>query len=220
MAEWTYEGDTGPDRWGSLDPEWALADVGYRQSPVDLGQAVGSLVPSLRYLYGPGSVMVDDSRFGVRLRPTAEASTGIDVDGERLDVIEIHAHTPAEHAIDGALAPAEFHIVHTDAAGGHAVLGVFVEVGDHNPVLELFGERAPVGTTVTVDPRDLLPPADSHLYSYVGSLTTPPCTEGVRWFVLGEPTHGSEAQLVSIRTRQGTTNRPVQLLHGRRIARG
>ena len=218
MTQWTYEGDTGPDRWGTLDPAWALADVGYRQSPVDLRKAVEAAVPSLRYLYGPAEARVDVDRYGIRLRPTTPAS--IEIDGERVDVLEIHTHTPAEHAVDGRLAPAEVHIVHQDANDGLAVLGVFVESGEENPIIDLFGLDAPEGATLTVDPRHLLPEGGSAIYHYEGSLTTPPCTEGVRWFVLAAPTHASDAQLASMRARQGRTNRPLQDLHGRQIGRG
>ena len=218
MADWTYDGDTGPDRWGSMNPEWALADVGYRQSPVDLGQAVDNEVPGLRYLYGPAEARVDVDRYGTRLRPTGVAS--LEIDGERVEVLEIHAHTPAEHAVDGRLSPAEVHIVHQDADGGLAVLGVFVEPGEANPILDLFGEDAPEGAVLTVDPRQLLPEGASPMYAYSGSLTTPPCSEGVRWFVLAEPTHASEAQIDSMVARQGRTNRPLQELHGRQVARG
>ena len=84
----------------------------------------------------------------------------------------------------------------------------------------VFGEDAPEGAVLTVDPRQLLPEGASPMYAYSGSLTTPPCSEGVRWFVLAEPTHASEAQIDSMVARQGRTNRPLQELHGRQVARG
>lgn len=137
------------------------------------------------------------------------------LDSRNHELAQIHHHTPSEHTVDGEHADAELHLVHKDATGRLAVLGVLVKEGAANPQLQQaldampdqHGATASPGTTF--DPAALLP-ADRTTYRYSGSLTTPPCTEGVAWTVFTTPITASAAQIEALENLSGENNRPVQ----------
>ncbi|MGI9665707.1 MAG: carbonic anhydrase family protein [Acidimicrobiia bacterium] len=214
-AEWSYEPPTGPEQWGSLDPAWVMADVGYRQSPVDLGEAIVGHVDDIDI--APGDIPMSRSftSHGVQLVPEVPAIAA--VGSRRLRLAGIHIHTPAEHVIGNHQAAAEIHIVHTDDDERFVVLGVLVDEGVHSPEAALFLKSDPEDDTVPADIAGLLPADQRPVYSYSGSLTTPPCTEGVSWYVFKEPIQFAQSQLEELTRLQGASNRPVQPLHGRRI---
>lgn len=218
MAEWSYSGGTGPSAWGKMDPAWALADVGVRQSPVDLGAAEPGQVGDLGLRYPAATMDVVDSGHGIHLVPRDRMD--VSLHAERFTVIDVHAHTPAEHVINGAVADAEVHIVHEDRDGKLTVVAVLIEVGESSGnAIEVFA--APDDADVILfDLNELLPTDVTGVYSYVGSLTTPPCTEGVQWYVHATPLVVSHQQIAQVASLQGRSSRPVQPLHGRRIVLG
>lgn len=220
---WTYAGEGGPDTWGALAADFENCTIGGAQSPVDLPVAAEGAPPALesdhapvpvRYLFNGHTVQFDGSEGG-----------GITVDGRSYALKQFHVHFPSEHHVAGQPYPGEIHFVHADSSGALAVVGVLVAEGPENPVLApavagLAGlvEGVTVALEATIDPDDLVPEGGYRAYS--GSLTTPPCSEGVQWFVMDEPIDLSKGQIDAFAAVTGVSNRPVQPLGDRVVAAG
>ncbi len=220
-GHWSYEGDTGPAHWAELDPAYALAADGKSQSPVDLGSAVAGEAGSIEFHYAESGFQVVNN--GHTIQVNVEEGSWFSLDGKRYDLKQFHFHAPSEHAIDGVLSDMEVHCVHQNAEGKLAVVGFFVGAGEAAPNLGKVFEHAPeAGEKVTIPDlrRDLsviLPENLGHFYHYSGSLTTPPCTEGVEWIVMQTPRTASPEQIETYRKHYSGNNRPVQALNGRVI---
>lgn len=209
QSEWTYEGETGPEHWGSLSAEYEACEVGQAQSPIDIptGEGEGDDLPSLELGYGGSDLTLEDTGHGHSATPGTEQT--LTIGDQTYGLLQFHAHAPSEHTIDGESFPMEVHFVHQNDAGKLAVVGVMVEEGERNePYSHLAEALRDSGRTVTVDDVSSLLPSERGYYTYSGSLTTPPCTEGVRWIVLEEPITMSPEQLSAWQTH-GETNRPV-----------
>ena len=200
---WAYEsaGDAiGPAGWGSLAGDVVCA-TGTVQSPVALASAGAKHAPNvLSFVYGPTPLKITNS--GHTQQVDVEPGRHIDLDGVSYALLQFHFHSPSEHTLDGRRFPLEMHLVHAGADGNPAVVvGVLFEEGAANAPLGPFfanlpkarGSAAPAG--LTIDPAAILPASRSFLH-YVGSLTTPPCSEGIRWFVLTTPVTASAEQPV------------------------
>lgn len=217
---WGYEGNTGPDQWGGLDPCFALCDSGSRQSPVDLANATpADAGNSLDIRWQPTDACVLDTGHTVQV-DMAEGSL-IVLDGREFSLKQFHFHLPSEHTVGGERYAMEVHFVHEAAAGDLAVIGTFIEIGEGDGNLQRVWDAIPASGALPVtlsgfDPGTLLP--TGRAYSrYTGSLTTPPCSEAVHWVVMAEPTSASQAQ-VDLFSKLHTPNaRPVQPLNGRTI---
>ena len=216
-AAWSYDGDTGPANWASLDEAYA-ACAGTRQSPVDLtaDDEAQEVNIDLDYESAEGS-LVDT---GHLVQVNVEGGT-MTIDGKAFDLKQFHFHTPSEHTLDGQSYPAEAHLVHVAEDGELAVLGIVYEEGEASEVLapvwddlEALSEADPM----TINVANLLP--DSRVaYTYSGSLTTPPCSEDVRWHVMQQPLTLSAQQLAALTAIYDDTNRPVQPLNDRELDR-
>ncbi len=209
---WTYE---DVDAWGET------CATGEEQSPVDLVDAVAETLTDPELHYTTSAATVVDNGHTVQT-DLADAGT-MTLDGETYTLRQFHFHTPSEHRVGGAAYAAEVHLVHEAADGALAVLGVLVEEGAAHPVVDEVlglapeaGEEA-VATTEPVDPQALLPDG-RRTYRYPGSLTTPPCTEGVSWSVLEEPVTWSAEQVAQLAERHPGSHRPPQPL-GERVLR-
>jgi len=223
-THWTYEGESGPDHWGDLSEKFKLCKTGHMQSPVDLG---GADIPgrfSVRTTYKPGPLVILNNGHTVQASfPEGSTfSSGI----SHYKLLQVHFHTPSEETIYGIHYPMVAHFVHVDYAGNYAVLGVLFEEGAHNAELEKLIKAAPKHETeahqvkgVTFDPAKLLP-ANLAVYRYEGSLTTPPCSEGVRWHVATHRVTASAAQIGVLHAILGDNARPTQPLHGRLLVAG
>lgn len=206
--EWSYHGATGPAQWASLSPEYASCG-GDRQSPVDIaGVEPDDTLQALQASYAPTAIQVDTDAHVTHL--DVEEAGGLTFQGQRYALVQFHFHTPSEHTIEGASFPAEAHLVHESDTGEMAVIGIMIEEGAEHSVLR----QVLSGSGAQVDPGQLLP-EDKGYYTYTGSLTTPPCTEGVRWIIMQQPVELSSTQIEQLKGDQ--TNRPVQPLNGRRI---
>ena len=217
---WSYEGDEGPDVWGELAAEYAPCSAGSQQSPIDLGVARGVDLPDLQIDYRPGQVSVADNGHTVQATAASPDST-ISVDGSTFTLLQMHFHAPSEHTIDGQFAPAEVHFVHRSDAGELAVIGVMLVEGATDHVAwSAYTQALSVGEDTTVDTTldwfAMLPP-DALTIRYAGSLTTPPCTEGVRWMVMDTPVEVSAAQLEAFVAAHEGNHRPVQSLNDRDV---
>jgi carbonic anhydrase len=135
---------------------------------------------------------------------------------ERYKLVQFHFHTPSEHRLHGEQFPMELHFVHRNALGELAVVGVFLREGAANPLIQQIWDAVSSEAGGQIDPEDLLP-QNREYYRYAGSLTTPPCTEGVRWHVLTEPVELSAAQVDEFRAIFPLNARPIQPLNGRPV---
>ena len=225
---WAYEdhGDTvGPAKWGTLPGNEACAN-GKQQTPINLAAGVAKPqdLPNLVFGYKPSSLSMTNNGHTVQMTYDAGSTLGRTGSTGTSTLAQFHFHAPSEHTVDGASFPMEAHLVHVDAAGKPAVVvGVFIKAGKENAGLaKAFqglparsGDKsAPAGATI--DARALLP-ADKTFFTYAGSLTTPPCTEGLTWYVMKTPIEMSAAQIRAFTTLEhlGHTNRPIQSLGAR-----
>ena len=220
---WSYEGKTGPLNWGKLDPAYKACGSGHEQSPIDIrGAHLNKALQPIEYHYMAGSVTLENSgrTILVHVRP----GSYIVVDGVHYELQQFHFHHPAEEAVKGRLTDMDVHMVHKSADGKIVVVAVRLGLdrGEPNAVLAALWPHLPrtAGTTEKVDdminPAGFLP-ADRGYWTYTGSLTAPPCTEGVRWFIYEDTLSMSLSQLKVISALFPINSRPLQDPHGRRV---
>ena len=211
-----YGEANGPAQWASLSEEYALCDSGEAQSPIDVpadAEPSDRLGP-LQTDYSASPAQADPSQLVTHV--DLEAGGTLTFQGTSYELVQFHFHTPSEHTIGGRSFAAEAHLVHESEGGELAVIGVMVEEGAENAALEeVLSGAVQRGDGAPFDPARLLPEEQAY-YTYTGSLTTPPCSEGVRWVLMQEPIAASPAQLDRFKGEQ--TNRPVQPLNGRAVA--
>jgi carbonic anhydrase len=218
-VHWSYEGDTGPEHWGTLSPDFAACAKGVEQSPIDIPTTAPLNPADISFTYRPSAVNLFNN--GHTIQVNYDPGSAITLNGVRYDLIQFHFHAASEHAIGGQHDPMEIHFVHRNAQGGFAVVGVLLKSGRENaayaPVLQNLpaqaSQPAPVAGA-SVDANQLLPAQRSY-WRYNGSLTTPPCTEGVTWLVMNTPVEVSDAQIAAFTTIFRNNERPVQPLHAR-----
>lgn len=223
-ARWGYSGDGGPENWGRLAEGYAHCSEGFEQSPVDIDTGAATRTAGeLSFRHGREQVHSINTGMFVKVN-YHEGQSRLRLGDREYTLVEIHAHTPGEHTIDGRSLPMEMHLVHQNPSGELAVAAALFETGRANPAVQQFIDAAPLreGDESYPDPAPdlsgLLPSRTSH-YSYPGSLTTPPCTEGVRWLVLADVQEAAREQIdqISALTGSRANNRPVQPLEGRTV---
>jgi carbonic anhydrase len=219
---WTYEGEEGPEHWGEIDPAYAACGTGTSQSPIDVSSSAEQDLANITFYYQPSDVNILNN--GHTVQVNYDAGSYIELDNVRYDVVQFHYHAPSEHAVDGKLFAAELHIVHKNADGGLAVVGILLDEGAQNDAFQPFVENLPAeksdvqDTGVTIHAADLLPFVQT-TFRYSGSLTTPPCTEGVNWLVMTTPVEISPEQIEALASLfEEGNNRPVQPLNDRLLA--
>ncbi len=222
-APWGYDPHNGPARWGSLEPAFCLCRLGREQSPIDLTDERWVEPASLEVEYRRSRIVLHNTGHTVQADP--EAGSGIVLEGVRHELLQYHFHCRSEHLVDGEPFPMELHFVHRNADGGLAVLGILIAQGKANDALATVWERLPTapGASVEVpgmqDLASLLPPYRT-TWRYRGSLTTPPCTEGVAWVLLDGPLEMSRSQIEAFAAIYPNNFRPVQPLYDRELLRG
>ncbi len=224
QAHWSYAGETGPEHWGELSEAWSLCGQGTQQSPIDVGPAVPARLPPLDFDYRSWAESVVNNGHTVRFDVAPGSVLHVGVNRYRL--VQFHFHTPSEHRRWGMPAPGELHLVHKAQDGTLAVVGVWLVPGHWSggTFSSLWGvlpgqeHRRFAVRALRIDPDDLLPTRRDYVY-YRGSLTTPPCTEGVEWFVLTEPVEVPSGLLLRLSEIMGANARPVQPLNGRILLR-
>lgn len=218
---WSYEGDTGPEHWAELDHNWEVAAKGKSQSPIDLGGAVQGDAGNLDFHYGESSIRITNNGHTVQL--TVEEGSWVEYGGTRFHLKQFHLHSPSEHALNGEHSELEVHFVHESDTGNLAVVGFLMDAGEPAPFFDLFMDNIPgVGETRVLpdhisDLARILPEDPEHKYHYSGSLTTPPCTENVEWFILKTHVQASEKQIAKFRKYYQGNNRPLQPLNDREL---
>ncbi|WP_343655798.1 carbonic anhydrase family protein [Cupriavidus sp.] len=221
---WSYEGATDPSHWGELDPGFFRCATGEQQSPVDIHGATPAHLPPLAFHYRPTRAKVVNTGHTIEVRPAGDETLTTATGTYRL--AQFHFHTPSETRFNGKAYPLSAHFVHQDDQGRVvAVVAVMFRMGKPNPQLAtlfrtLPGQGAqPVQMPGRVNIAGLLPKSHNY-YTFPGSLTTPPCTEDVRWYVMKQPLTISPQQLAAFRSRYPMNARPLQPLDGREIQSG
>jgi carbonic anhydrase len=221
VPHWSYTEHGGPAHWSSLSPDYAACGVGKHQSPIDIRGARKADLPAVQLGYAPSRPKVVNN--GHTIQVTVPPGSTITVGDHRYELQQFHFHAPSEEAVNGQHAPLVAHFVHKDADGKLAVLAVLFDVGaESRPLAPIFAKLpTEAGSEVsvenlTLDPAAILP-ARLGYYEFEGSLTTPPCSEGVRWLVLRQRSSVSKAQLAAFRELYPHNARPVQPLNGRII---
>jgi carbonic anhydrase len=219
---WDYQGARGPDRWSELDPAYAACNEGRQQSPIDIRDAVRTDLPALRFVSrrDPLKYVVNN---GHTIRVNYHRGNGnlLLANGQRYELTQFHFHRPSEASIAGRTYPMEAHLMYQTNEGKAAGVTVFITSGRPNLVVEKLWKHMPNAegqngvAGVQIDPSGLLP-GDTHSYfTYMGSVTGPPCTEGVTWFVLKTPIGLSDEQINAFGKLYPNNVRPVQPLNGR-----
>ncbi|MCP4105703.1 MAG: M28 family peptidase [Desulfobacteraceae bacterium] len=216
-AHWGYEGDVGPEHWGDLGyPDCGL---GMEQSPVDIPEAAAVNPSDIMFKYKPVALNIVNN--GHTVKANYDEGSTVEVDGKEYNLLQFHFHAPSEHTINGQHFDMEMHLVHQNADGKYAVVGVMIGRGDKNPAYETVWANMPEeeGEPETIDgaivnAAELLP-ANRTYYQYGGSFTTPPCTEGINWILLNTPIELSDAQISAFEAIYHNNNRPVQPINDR-----
>ncbi|MBK9229427.1 MAG: carbonic anhydrase family protein [Anaerolineae bacterium] len=218
-THWSYGGESGPDHWGDLSPDYAACATGVEQSPVDIPADAALNAGDISFSYQPSAVNIVNN--GHTVQVNYDPGSAITLNGVRYDLVQFHFHAHSEHALAGELEPMEAHLVHKNAKGGLAVVGVLLKAGSENPAYAAVLNNLPAEegephavSGASVDANQLLPTTRTY-WRYNGSLTTPPCSEGVQWLVLNTPVELSDAQIAGYTAIYNANARPLQAFNTR-----
>jgi carbonic anhydrase len=219
---WAYEGKEGPAEWGKIDTSFATCSMGHAQSPIDIKGATAADLPVLKFDYKAVPLNIIDN--GHTIQITYPAGSSLTVGGKSYTLQQIHFHHPSEEQINGHASDMVAHFVHSDTEGHLAVVAVLLKQGAENSQLASVWknipsekEKAVTVSGVQVNVTNLLP-TDHGYYTFAGSLTTPPCSEGVTWYVLKQPTSISANEIAAFAKLYPKNARPVQPLNNRKIS--
>ncbi|MDD5029613.1 MAG: carbonic anhydrase family protein [Rhodoferax sp.] len=222
-AHWSYSGATGPQAWGQLQPEFGACATGKRQSPINIEDSNTLQGPAepLLFNYTPSNASVVNNGHTVQVE--VQGSNTLTVRGNNYALVQVHFHSPSEEQINFRPYAMVAHLVHKSAEGQLAVVAVLLDVGQTNALIDTVWTYMPLDVEDRVrmpagllDLKGLLP-QDQRYYQFLGSLTTPPCTEGVLWLVLKQPTQISAAQLRLFQQLYPNNARPVQPVNNRPV---
>jgi carbonic anhydrase len=219
---WSYEGAKGPARWGELDPDYAACSAGREQSPIDIAAETKAALPAVRFVYKNGPVrLINNGYTAVRVNYPPGNGNILIVGDTRYELTQFHFHHPSEEYVHGKPYAMAAHLMHASSDGRVAGVTVLLESGAPNATVQrLWDHMPPVPGTeheiggLEIDPAGLLPRAFGY-FTYAGSQTAPPCTEGVTWIVLKTPVEVSAAEIDAFAKLYPHDVRPVQPLNGR-----
>lgn len=216
---WDYSGEGGPTHWDTISPQFASCHA-QNQSPINLTGAIKASLKPFQHDYKTGAENLVNN--GHTLQVNYAKGSWLEVDGIAFELKQFHFHSPSENHIDGKTYPMEIHFVHASKKGDLTVLAIMVKEGKENDTLTKLWKKMPKnGTEIKLDQsinaQGLLP-KNSHYYRFNGSLTTPPCTEGVRWLVLKDSITASKSQIDAFQKLMGhPNNRPIQPINAREL---
>ncbi len=218
---WSYQGDTGPEHWGSLSEKYAACATGKKQSPINIVDSSTTDLPLLEFNYNPIPLVIENN--GHTIKMNADEAGTLKVGDETYQLLQFHTHAPSEGAINNIRSDMVLHLVHQNAQNKLAVVALLLKAGEvANPLIETLWNVMPTSVgeaqkhDVQIDINQLLP-KDRSYYNYDGSLTTPPCTEGVNWIVLKQPMSISTKQLEQYQAVYSHNARPLQDLNDRKV---
>jgi carbonic anhydrase len=220
-THWTYEGKEGPENWSKLSPEFATCDAGRNQSPINIENSIHAAIKSLKTIQKFQAKEIFNN--GHTVQVNFKVGNMLALDNTAFQMKQVHFHAPSENTIHGKSFPLEAHFVHADSKGNLAVIGVMFTEGKANPGLAKIWEQLPNEESEpnTLKSRTLpseLMPENKSYFRFSGSLTTPPCSEGVRWLLMKNPLTASKEQIEAFKKAvHHDNNRPVQALNGRVI---
>jgi carbonic anhydrase len=222
-GHWSYSGPTGPEKWSTLEHDFASCAFGKTQSPIDIRDADvrKADLPAIAFAYKRSPLRIIDN--GHTIQVSYKPGSFMTVGGRSYELVQFHFHEPSEEKINERGYDMVAHLVHRDSEGKLAVVAVLLTDGEANPLVDTLWSHLPtqknketIVDSETIDVTELLP--DNHAYyTFAGSLTTPPCTEGVTWFVLQQPASVSAMQVARFGAVYPMNARPVQPLNGRTI---
>lgn len=216
---WSYTGDGAPYYWGGLKEEYATCGSGKRQSPIDISSVTVSSLPAIDVDYKDTPLDIVNNGHSIQVNYAQGSS--ITVGGKRYNLLQFHFHAPSEHTMGGKSYPMVMHLVHKADDGQLAVIGVMIRAGNENHMINKIWQHIPAtaGESVTVADVSVnaigLLPRDPTYFDYSGSLTTPPCSEGVHWMFMAAPIDFARGQIEKFTAIYTGNNRPVQPLNGR-----
>nr|VVV04556.1 Carbonic anhydrase [Aliivibrio wodanis] len=211
-SEWSYAGETAPANWHGT------CQTGVNQSPIDITNAIESTLEPITFNYAQAGKNIVNN--GHTVQVNFDGKQSIQVEGTTFNLLQLHFHAPSENLIAGHSYPLEMHLVHADKDGNLAVIGVMFKEGKTNTELAKIWAQMPKSGDVNLDSKLMLTrllPSNQAYYRFNGSLTTPPCTEGVTWFVMKNPITISAEQLIQFKSLYQGNNRPVQAINARPI---
>ncbi|NRF71543.1 carbonic anhydrase family protein [Aquincola sp. S2] len=217
---WSYDGSAGPEGWARLNPEFAKCGSGQRQSPIDIRGGIRVDLDPVQFDYRPSGFRVIDN--GHTVQVNVGSGNTIEVQGRRYDLVQFHFHRPSEERIDGRQFDMVAHLVHKDAEGRLAVVAVLLDRGSAHALVQQVWNNLPLekgeelAAKAPIDLNHLLP-QDKRYYTYMGSLTTPPCSEGVLWMVMQQPVAIAQEQINVFARLYPMNARPIQSASGRLI---
>jgi carbonic anhydrase len=220
---WSYGGATGPEKWAGLEKEFDACGLGKTQSPIDIRDADVKRVdlPAIGFDYKPSPLRIIDNGHTVQINYAP--GSFITANGKQFQLVQFHFHKPSEERLNGKRQAMVAHLVHKDADGKLAVVAVLLTPGQQNALIKTLWANLPKerekeveAASVTINAAELLP-KDRAYYTFAGSLTTPPCSEGVTWFVMRHPTSVSKDEVARFAKLYPMNARPTQPLNGREI---
>ena len=217
---WSYGEHGGPAQWGELGPGFATCKLGKTQSPIDIRGARKTDLPAIKFVYKPSPLKIIDN--GHTIQVNYAPGSSIEVGGTRYELLQFHFHKPSEEKINGKAHDMVAHLVHKAADGKLAVVAVLLDKGGANPTIGTIWQNLPktkekeTSVNARIDVAKLLP-ADKGYYTFQGSLTTPPCSEQVRWFVMKSPVKIAEDEIAAFGKLYPMNARPTQPLNGRAL---
>jgi carbonic anhydrase len=219
-THWDYVGTAGPDAWGKMQPEYSKCATGTRQSPIDIRGGIAVDLEPIKFDYRPSAFSVIDN--GHTVQVNVEPGNSITIIGKRYELVQFHFHRPSEERINGRQYDMVAHLVHKDVDGKLAVVAVLLDRGSAQAIVQSVWNNLPlekgdeVRAGTRIDLSQLLP-EDKRYYTYMGSLTTPPCSEGVLWMVMKQPVPISVEQVAIFSRLYPMNARPIQQADGRLI---
>nr|WP_243136057.1 carbonic anhydrase family protein [Janthinobacterium tructae] len=219
-THWSYEGDSGPASWSKINVDWAKCGNGSRQSPIDIRDGMKVELEQISFDYHPSSFNVVDN--GHTVQVGVSGGNYITVQNRMFELQQFHFHRPSEERINGKAFEMVVHLVHRDAEGRLAVLALLLERGAPQATIQTVWNNLPLEKFETMQPTILLDPAEMlparrDYYTYMGSMTSPPCSEGVLWLVMKQPVQASPAQMALFSRLYPLNARPIQPANGRII---
>ena len=223
-VHWSYAGETGAKHWGDLAPENIQCKIGKNQSPINLKEKAGvgtSGLPELDVNYRDVPLKIINN--GHTVQVNYPLGSYIKLDGHRYELLHFDFHTPSEHQKNGFNYPMEVQLVHKDGEGQLAVIGIIFQEGEENPQIQTLINNLPtrigkeeIRRGAGINPLMFIP-GNTEFYKYSGSLTTPPCSEGVYWMVFKHPIEASIEQIKQLNEVMGENARPIQKINSRTI---
>jgi carbonic anhydrase len=217
---WSYEGESGPANWSKINVDWAKCGTGNRQSPIDLRDGIKVNLEQISFDYHPSSF--SEVNNGHTIKVMVGGGNFITIGNTVYELQEFHFHRPSEEKINGKGTEMVIHLVHRSAEGKVAIIAVLLERGQPHRLMQTIWDNLPlekqevVSPAIVIDPTDALPERRDY-FTYMGSLTEPPCTEGVLWMVFKQPMQASPAQMALFSRLYPLNARPVQATAGRMI---